>query len=226
VDGHAPRFRFFYLFLPKTPAFETEFVCIIEVHLHSIAFEGKNPVKLLIRLLLAVALLIPVLGIGVTTARAQDNIIVYRVQFGDTVSSIAFRYNTTTQAIVALNGLTNPSRIFVGQHLLVPLGSSPYYPPAGRGVHIVQPGENLFRIGLRYGWDWHTLAALNGITDPNRVYAGQRLILPMARYHIVAWGETVASIARAYGSTVAAITAANGLWNPNLIYPGQRLVVP
>ncbi len=182
--------------------------------------------KLLIRLLLAAALLIPALTVGITTAQAQGNVIVYRVQFGDTVSGIAVRYNTTTQAIVALNGLTNPSRIFVGQHLFVPVGSGTYYPPAGRSVHIVQPGENLFRIGLRYGWDWYTLAALNGISDPNRVYVGQRLVLPVARYHIVGWGETVASIARAYGSTIAAIVAANGLWNPNLIYPGQRLIVP
>ncbi|NPV65741.1 MAG: LysM peptidoglycan-binding domain-containing protein [Anaerolineae bacterium] len=182
--------------------------------------------KLLIRLLVVAALLIPALAVSFGTAQAQGNVIVYRVQFGDTVSGIAVRYNTTTQAIVALNGLTNPSRIFVGQHLFVPVGSGTYYPPAGRSVHIVQPGENLFRIGLRYGWDWYTLAALNGISDPNRVYVGQRLVIPAARYHTVRPGETVASIARAYGSTVAAITAANGLWDPNLIYPGQRLLVP
>jgi LysM repeat protein len=46
------------------------------------------------------------------------------------------------------------------------------------GTHVVRAGENLFRIGLRYGVNYHTLAAFNGIPDPTRIYAGQTLRIP------------------------------------------------
>jgi LysM repeat protein len=42
----------------------------------------------------------------------------------------------------------------------------------------VQPGENLFRIALRYGTTMQAIMAANGMTDPNRVYVGQRLVIP------------------------------------------------
>lgn len=43
--------------------------------------------------------------------------------------------------------------------------------------HVVQPGENLYRIGLRYGVHYTTIAAVNGI-NPNVIYAGQTLCIP------------------------------------------------
>lgn len=50
-------------------------------------------------------------------------------------------------------------------------------PPAYR-FHTVQYGENLYRIGLRYGVNWVTLAAINGIAYPYWVYARQVLRIP------------------------------------------------
>lgn len=46
------------------------------------------------------------------------------------------------------------------------------------GQHIVQQGENLFRIAQRYNVDLDTLAAYNGITDPNRIYINQVINIP------------------------------------------------
>ncbi len=50
--------------------------------------------------------------------------------------------------------------------------------PNGYRIHIVQRGENLFRISLRYGTTVAVLAALNNIADPARIYVGQRLLIP------------------------------------------------
>ena len=44
-------------------------------------------------------------------------------------------------------------------------------------VHVVQRGENLFRIGLRYGVTVDTLAAANNLSNPRHIYAGQRLVI-------------------------------------------------
>jgi hypothetical protein len=46
-------------------------------------------------------------------------------------------------------------------------------------VHeVVKTGDNLFRIGLKYGVSWTVLQRLNGIHDPNRIYPGQIVCLP------------------------------------------------
>lgn len=49
---------------------------------------------------------------------------------------------------------------------------------SGSQQHIVQRGENLFRIGLRYGIGFRELAAYNNIPDPTRIYAGQCIAIP------------------------------------------------
>jgi uncharacterized protein YraI len=51
-------------------------------------------------------------------------------------------------------------------------------PPPAQRTHVVQYGENLFRIGLRYGINWLQIAAANGIGYPYNIYAGQVLIIP------------------------------------------------
>ena len=45
-------------------------------------------------------------------------------------------------------------------------------------VHVVQPGENLFRIALRYGVSIQALATINGIVNPAMIYVGQQLVIP------------------------------------------------
>jgi LysM repeat protein len=50
--------------------------------------------------------------------------------------------------------------------------------PSGERIHIVQQGENLFRIGLQYGVPYQTLAAYNGIPNVNLIYPGQQIRIP------------------------------------------------
>lgn len=103
----------------------------------------------------------------------------------------------------------------------------------GPRIHIVQPGENLFRIALHYGMTYTALAAANGIINPDLIYAGQRLIIPaeiptkpVERIHVVQPGENLFRIALKYGTTVEAIALANNIRNVHLIYVGQRLRIP
>jgi LysM repeat protein len=108
--------------------------------------------------------------------------------------------------------------------------------PTGGTIHVVQPGENLFRIGLRYGLRWDVIAAANGLFNPNFVFTGQRLIIPAGGtvppatggpvVHVVQSGESLLTIAARYGTTWQAIAAANNLANANFIFPGQRLNIP
>lgn len=52
--------------------------------------------------------------------------------------------------------------------------------PGGTGetIHVVQPGENLYQIGLLYGLTWQAIAEYNGITNPDAIDVGQELKIP------------------------------------------------
>jgi len=105
---------------------------------------------------------------------------------------------------------------------------------SGERIHVVQPGENLFRIALHYGMSYTALAAANGIINPDFIYAGQRLTIPGEapvaptgeKTHVVQPGENLFRIALKYGTTVEAIAVANNIRNVHFIYSGQRLRIP
>jgi LysM repeat protein len=121
---------------------------------------------------LVIATLVVLLGVMPALAAPNEGNIVHVVQRGETLYSIARRYGVSMWTIANANSITNPNRIYVGQRLVVPGGYS-----AGT-VHVVQPGENLLRIALRYGVDAWTIARANGVTNLNYIYAGQHLVIP------------------------------------------------
>lgn len=59
-----------------------------------------------------------------------------------------------------------------------PPAPEPTAAPTGEQVHVVQAGENLFRIALRYGFTVEELAAYNGIPNPNVISVGQQIRIP------------------------------------------------
>jgi LysM repeat protein len=175
-----------------------------------------------------------------TPALASDTV-VHVVQPGENLYRISLRYGTTVQTIAAANGLTNTSRIYVGQRLTIPSGSgsaSPA-PSSSGGTHVVQPGENLYRIALRYGTSVQEIAAANGIVNTSRIYVGQKLVIPggsaspapsspapSGKTYVVKRGDTLSAIALRYGVSVWSLAQLNAIANPSLIYVGQVLRIP
>lgn len=99
------------------------------------------------------------------------------VRWGDTLYSIATRYNTTVDALVRANRLPNANFIFAGQRLVIG-SSSPTPRPATNGVYVVRAGDTLFSIAVRNGMTVNALMLANGIANPSLIYTGQRLNLP------------------------------------------------
>lgn len=173
-------------------------------------------------------------------AAATGQTVSYTVQRGDTLFSIARRYNTTVEAIRAENNLSS-NFIYVGQVLRIPAGpgSSPEPTPATGGTYVVQRGDTLIGIARRYNTTVDALARANNLSPPYVIYVGQRLTIPGGagpgptatpgsgerRTYTVQRGDTLYSIARRHGTTVEAIRQANGL-SSNLIFVGQTLVIP
>jgi len=98
----------------------------------------------------------------------------YTVQRGDTLSKIARTYGTTVNKLVALNGITNPNWIAAGSTLCVCARGNN---PAGT-YYTVRRGDTLHSIARKYGWTAAWLAQVNGIPNPNELYAGRVLWIP------------------------------------------------
>ncbi len=116
--------------------------------------------------------------------------------------------------------------------MAIALGVQPAH--AQGQVHTVQRGETLSSIAARYGTTPQAIIQANGLSNPNLIYVGQRLIIPTGGgggtvaaggTYTVRRGDTLSSIAARHGTTVGAIMRANGLANANYIYAGQRLVI-
>lgn len=130
--------------------------------------------------------------------------------------------------------------------LCVAISSTVLAQNAGETAHVVQPGENLFRISLRYNVPIASIAQRNGITNFNLIYVGSRLIIPAGGTtpvpttppggstpvppttgtYTVVRGDTLSNIASRFGTTWQAIASLNNIANPNLIYAGQVLKIP
>ena len=94
---------------------------------------------------------------------------IHVVQRGQTLSGIAQAYNTTWQEIARANQIPEPSRLVVGQALVIPIVGQ---------FHWVQPGQSLYTIARKYNMNPRELARINGIPYGGVLQVGQRLYIP------------------------------------------------
>jgi LysM repeat protein len=168
-----------------------------------------------------------------TILGSNGGYLIYIVARGDTLRSLAARFGSTVDSIVASNpDITNPNVIYEGQRLTIYTGGStppPTTPPPPSGsIYYVVPGDTLRKIAAKFNTTVDALLRLNPqIINPNIIYVGQAIVIPAGpSTHIVQRGDTLRIIANKYGTTVEAILALNpSIKNPNLIYVGQVIVV-
>lgn len=117
----------------------------------------------------------------------------YTVRSGNTLSGIAAQFHTTVATLAALNHLSNPNSLRVGQVLLLSGNSSSPAPvtrapsSSSGSRYTVKPGNTLSQIGAQFGVSWQAIAAANGMSNPNALEVGQVLTIPAS-------GSTSASI--------------------------------
>lgn len=129
------------------------------------------------------------------TATPIPTPVIYVVQSGDTLLSIAIEYGTTVDALLQANDLDERQMIYPGQELAivtpgptveVPSTLLRTSPPTATAeptrflAHIVKAGENLTSIATDYGTTVEAIVAANHIEDPRSLRTGQELIIPLA----------------------------------------------
>ena len=101
---------------------------------------------------------------------------------------------------------------------------------------IVQRGDTLSQIAMEYNTSYQYLAKINNIQNPNLIYTGQTLIVPVLenreindtshKLYIVQRGNTLTQISLEYGVSIESIVQLNDIAKPNLIYVGEILRIP
>lgn len=135
--------------------------------------------------LLITALIILLAGVAQAQRPAAA---IHIVLPGETLGLIAQRYGVNMTDLAAQNSISDINIVHTWQELSIPGLSAessatvapaiapPQSAPAGQAhIHVVQRGETLFRIALRYGISVDSLMSVNGITDATRIHAGNQL---------------------------------------------------
>lgn len=147
----------------------------------------------------------------------------YVVKSGDTLWSIARKYNLSVNELKALNNLSS-NALSVGQRLIVGKESSNDY--------VVSAGDTLWAIARKFNVSIDDIKALNNLSS-NNLSIGMTLKIPLysnkqneeTNVYVVKSGDSLWSIARMFNSTVDEIKSLNSL-KSNVLRIGQRLVVP
>lgn len=181
----------------------------------------------------ALVLAAALLAGAVSDARAQDDGedgVQYVVQPGDTLSSIALRFDASINDIINASNISNPNSLNVGDVLIIP-GIDWI-----DGTLIIQDlplGESFLSLKRRYLLDDTSMARLNQLTSPDQLYAGFPVMLATERGELtesgraaVAAGSSAWQLAAASGDNPWALVAYNqlpGLW---AAMPGDVLFTP
>jgi len=174
----------------------------------------------------------------------------YTVKRGDSLFRISLIFGVTVDDLLLANDLANPNAVYPGLELRIPSLDEPLVPdveenpaeevpePSATQEYIIAPGDTLAKIATRYDVTVDGIIAANDLANPNRLYAGQVINLPLpgaparpepaltATSHTVEAGESLPDIAVMYGVTLHSLAVANQISNPNQIYPGQVLSIP
>ena len=146
----------------------------------------------------------------------------YTVVKGDTLYTIANKFNMSVNELKNLNSLTS-NTIYPGQVLTV----YPNVPTAQTITYIVKKGDTLYNIATSFGTTVDNIKEANGL-DTNNIYPYQSLIIPLnfsLGEYIVKKGDTLYSIATKFNISVDTLKALNNL-GLDTIYPLQALIVP
>ena len=141
----------------------------------------------------------------------------YVVKKGDSLWSIAKKYNMTVDELKSINNLKS-NLLSIGQRLKIKESND------NQNIYIVKKGDTLYKIANMYGTTVDNLKALNNLKN-NNLSIGQKLIVPSKnKIYIVQKGDSLWSIAIKYDTTVDSIKRNNNL-STNVLQIGQKLKI-
>lgn len=103
---------------------------------------------------------------------------IYKVSSGDTLTSIAKKFNTTISDLQNLNG---KDYISMGELIIVPNNTKSEW----FDVYTVEKGDNLYSIAQKYNISLIDLLNINGLDKDNYIYPGQEIMVPKSNVNVI-----------------------------------------
>lgn len=173
----------------------------------------------------------------------------HQVKDGESLSVIAVKYNVSADEICAANNLKMNAPLMKGIVLKIPTKEK-------YGVHVVEEGENLFRIGLKYNITVSRLCKINNFSENVKLFAGMKIKVPQDDeviktasssvkngsdkisakqkingehgfiYHTMQKGETLYRIGKTFHIPVDSLMEINGITDSTVLKPGIQIKIP
>ena len=162
---------------------------------------------------------------------------VYTIRPGDSLLSLARRFNTTVEAITNANPGIVPTNLQIGQQICIPVTPVPGSCQGGF-LYRVKSGDTYYSIASRFGIVVDALIAANPGVDYNKLVVGQEICIPApvpspptrcprgTFSHTIQAGDTYFSLAERFKTTVRAIREDNPGINQNNLQVGQNICIP
>ncbi|WP_243641309.1 LysM peptidoglycan-binding domain-containing protein [Xylanivirga thermophila] len=168
--------------------------------------------------------------------QCPPNTMPYIIRSGDTFYKLAQRFNTTVEAIMAVNPGVDPQNLMIGQRICIPVG--PVYPscPPNTMPYIIRSGDTFYKLAQRFNTTVEAIMAVNPGVDPQNLMIGQRICIPVgpvypscppgSLVYVIKSGDTLYAIARRFNTTVEAIMSANPGLDPQNLMVRRKICVP
>jgi len=104
----------------------------------------------------------------------------YQIRSGDTFNALARRFNTTVDALIAVNPGVNPNNLLIGKSICIPIRRS-IVPCSAGSRYIIKPGDTYSKLSQKYGLSVGAITALNPGVDPSNLRIGQIICLPIRK---------------------------------------------
>jgi LysM repeat protein len=171
------------------------------------------------RLISGLGLLVVLPAVGLPRA-GQAHSRTYVVQSNDSLSALAYRFHTSVQTLVRLNGIADPNRLLVGQVLTLPdyttlrwTSTRSTYDGAGpsSGVPFTTRAAGFFSVQPEVATTPATSTTVASETGST---------------YVVQPGDTLSGLSVRFHVPLLSLTSANGLLLNGVLLVGQHLVIP
>ena len=142
----------------------------------------------------------------------------YVIKEGDSLSSIASKFNTSVDKIMDINNLYRVDYLNIGDEIIVPKEQEEYFT-----YYTVNQGDNLYAIARKYNINPSLLAILNGLNMEDYIYPNQKILIPKSGYsfYITKEGDTLDIIKDKFNKNTDEILRYN---TTIYLLPGQLMI--
>lgn len=122
----------------------------------------------------------------------------YLIQQGDSLETIAKKFNTKEEIIMEINNIPFPDMLRAGKEIIIPVNKEQYFE-----YYTIQKGDTLYEIAREYNINPELLALLNGLNSQDYIYPNQEILIPKSNYsyYVTKDGDTLDIVAKKFNQS-------------------------